>query len=67
MPGFSNHRNSRPPLLPTPSMPQYSRNLSMMSDASKSMDESETAAEIDMDLSDDDVTGMDKCMGKLIV
>lgn len=56
--GFS--RNSRPPLLPTPSMPpqmKYGRNLSMMSDSTQSLDDNDTAAEVDMELSDDD--GMD--------
>lgn len=59
--GFSSHnRNSRPPLLPTPSMPpqmKYGRNLSIISDSTQSMDDNDTAAEVDMDLSDDE--GMD--------
>lgn len=59
--GFSSHnRNPRPPLLPTPSMPsqmKYGRNLSMLSDSTKSLDDNDTAADVDMDLSDDD--GMD--------
>ncbi|CAG9797269.1 unnamed protein product [Chironomus riparius] len=63
-PGMSNfptqHRNQRPPLLPTPNMPpmRYSRNMSINSDSSKGPDELESS-EMDMELSDDDLSGID--------
>lgn len=54
------HRNQRLPLLPTPNMPpmRYSRNMSINSDSSKGPDELESS-EMDMELSDDDLSGID--------
>lgn len=67
MPNFpSQHRMPRPPLLPTPTIPapRYSRNTSMSSDNSNRPDELESS-EMDMEMSDDDGSGLDAKMGKL--
>lgn len=71
MPNFpTQHRNQRPPLLPTPNIPatgRYSRNMSINSDSSKGPDELESS-EIDMELSDDDVAGIDSmAAGKIFI
>lgn len=63
MPNFpTQHRNQRPPLLPTPTnMPplaRFSRNISMNSDSSKGQDDMESS-EMDMELSDDDISGLE--------
>lgn len=64
MPNFpTQHRNQRPPLLPTPNMPpnmsgRYSRNMSINSDSSKGPDDMESS-EVDMELSDDDISGLE--------
>lgn len=65
MPNFpSQHRMTRPPLLPTPTMqaPRYIRNVSMSSDNSNRPDELESS-EMDMEMSDDDGSGLDAKMG----